>query len=113
VVRGFVATSLPSWLGALSSSKSSCPDGAAVLIKCLASLHADSAPGGPGLPCPLQGRPRVRSTLQEASFLNVVTRAWQCLLGNACPFARLHWLLHNMAKCLKSWSDRMIGSIRL
>jgi hypothetical protein len=47
------------------------------------------------------------------SFLNVVTRAWHCLLGNACTFARLHWLLHNMAKCLKSWSDRMIGSIRL
>jgi hypothetical protein len=29
------------------------------------------------------------------------------------PFACLDWLLRNMTRVLKSWSDHLIGSIRL
>jgi hypothetical protein len=43
----------------------------------------------------------------------VVAQAWHCPLGNVSPFTRLDWLLRNMPKCLKSWSDKNIGSIRL
>jgi hypothetical protein len=46
-------------------------------------------------------------------FHDVVARAWHYLLGNVSTFTRLDWLLHNMARFLKSWSDRTIGNIRI
>jgi hypothetical protein len=46
-------------------------------------------------------------------FQEVVAREWHCPLGNVSPFTRLDWLLCHMARCLKSWCDRTIGSIRV
>jgi hypothetical protein len=38
---------------------------------------------------------------------------WHCLLQNATPFERLDWLLRNTSRFLKSWTDRLIGNIRI
>jgi hypothetical protein len=46
-------------------------------------------------------------------FKDVVARAWHCPSSNISLFARLDWLLCNTVRCLKGWSDRTIGSIRL
>jgi hypothetical protein len=40
-------------------------------------------------------------------------RAWCCPLWDASQFRRLDWLLRNLARMLKSWSDRTIGNIRV
>jgi hypothetical protein len=42
----------------------------------------------------------------------VVEGAWHFPLGNVNPFARLHWLIHNTMRFLKSWSGRHVGNIK-
>jgi hypothetical protein len=45
-------------------------------------------------------------------FLEVVQRAWHCLLNSASPFGHLDWLFCNTMRFLKSWSDRFIRNDR-
>jgi hypothetical protein len=42
----------------------------------------------------------------------MVNKAWHYPLGNVSHFARLDWLLRNMACFLKHWSDPHIDNIK-
>jgi hypothetical protein len=47
-----------------------------------------------------------------SGFKETMERAWRCPLRDASSFRRLDWLLRNLARMLKSWSDHTIGNIR-
>jgi hypothetical protein len=44
--------------------------------------------------------------------MEVVQRAWSCLLKESTPFMRLDWLLQNTTCFLKNWSDGFIGNVK-
>jgi hypothetical protein len=44
-------------------------------------------------------------------FMQVIERAWHCLMHNANPFRKLAWLLRNTTRCLQSWSTKIIGNV--
>jgi hypothetical protein len=47
-----------------------------------------------------------------SGFKETMERALRCPLRDSSPFRRLDWLLRNLARMLKSWSDHTIGNIR-
>ena len=46
-------------------------------------------------------------------YMEVVAAAWSAMLLHADPFRVLDYKLRNVARALKSWSDKRIGSVRL
>jgi hypothetical protein len=46
-------------------------------------------------------------------FLDAVAEGWSCTLLNADACRILDYKLQNTAKCLKCWSQKYVGSIRL
>lgn len=46
-------------------------------------------------------------------FMEVIASAWSATLIHADPFRILDYKLRNMARALRSWSDKKIGSVRL
>lgn len=51
--------------------------------------------------------------LKLPGFLEVVATAWSATLLHADPFRVLDYKLRNVARALRSWSDKKIGSVRL
>ena len=45
--------------------------------------------------------------------MEVVESAWSATLLHADPFRVLDYKLRNVARALKSWSDKKIGSVRM
>jgi hypothetical protein len=45
--------------------------------------------------------------------MQVIERAWHCLMHNVDPFNRLAWLLWNMVWCLQSWHATTIRNVRV
>jgi hypothetical protein len=50
---------------------------------------------------------------KSPGFMQVIERAWHCLMHNADMFSRLAWLLHNTTRCMQSWSAKTIENIRV
>jgi hypothetical protein len=45
--------------------------------------------------------------------MEVIASTWSATLIHADPFRILDYKLRNMARALRSWSDKKIGSVRL